>query len=45
MIFMVCLCRLSKYRITALEKLHKPQLYVEPDLGISLDLLDLSVYK
>ncbi|KAF1002271.1 protein PAF1 homolog [Apium graveolens] len=37
--------RLSKYRITSLEKLHKPQLYVEPDLGIPLDLLDLSVYN
>lgn len=37
--------RLSKYRITSLEKLHKPQLYVESDLGIPLDLLDLSVYN
>lgn len=25
--------------------MHKPELYVEPDLGIPLDLLDLSVYK
>lgn len=37
--------RIAKYRITSLEKLHKPQLYVEPDLGIPLDLLDLSVYN
>ncbi|KAK1360208.1 RNA polymerase II associated factor Paf1 [Heracleum sosnowskyi] len=37
--------RLLKYRITDLEKLHKPQLYVESDLGIPLDLLDLRVYN
>lgn len=37
--------RFTKYTITSLEKLHKPQLYVEPDLGIPLDLLDLSVYN
>ncbi|XP_059645095.1 protein PAF1 homolog [Cornus florida] len=36
--------RFTKYTITSLEKLHKPQLYVEPDLSIPLDLLDLSVY-
>ncbi|GLT49017.1 hypothetical protein SLA2020_226030 [Shorea laevis] len=35
----------TKYTITSLEKLYKPQLFVEPDLGITLDLLDLSVYK
>ncbi|KAL0295000.1 UNVERIFIED_CONTAM: protein PAF1, partial [Sesamum radiatum] len=35
----------SKYQITSLEKNWKPQLYVEPDLGIPLDLLDLSVYN
>ncbi|KAK3018920.1 hypothetical protein RJ639_003517 [Escallonia herrerae] len=37
--------RFTKYAITSLENLHKPQLYVEPDLGIPLDLLDLSVYN
>ncbi|CAN4086873.1 unnamed protein product [Withania somnifera] len=37
--------RFTKYAITSLEKMHKPQLYVEPDLGIPLDLLDLSVYN
>ncbi|CAN1168347.1 Protein PAF1 homolog [Linum perenne] len=37
--------RFTKYRITSLEKMYKPKLYVEPDLGIPLDLLDLSVYK
>ncbi|CAA2933448.1 PAF1 homolog [Olea europaea subsp. europaea] len=37
--------RFTKYTITSLEKNHKPQLYVEPDLGIPLDLLDLSVYN
>ncbi|KAL2516275.1 Protein PAF1-like protein [Forsythia ovata] len=37
--------RYIKYAITSLEKNHKPQLYVEPDLGIPLDLLDLSVYN
>ncbi|GAA0175271.1 hypothetical protein LIER_28480 [Lithospermum erythrorhizon] len=36
--------RFTKYTITSLEKMHKPQLHVEPDLGIPLDLLDLSVY-
>ncbi|KAF7843399.1 protein PAF1-like protein [Senna tora] len=35
----------SKYTITSLEKLYKPKLFVEPDLGIPLDLLDLSVYN
>ncbi|GLU22299.1 hypothetical protein SLE2022_383870 [Rubroshorea leprosula] len=35
----------TKYTITSLEKLYKPQVFVEPDLGISLDLLDLSVYN
>ena len=42
---MICICRFTKYTITSLEKMHKPRLYVEPDLGIPLDLLDLSVYK
>lgn len=37
--------RAAKYAVTSLEKVHKPQLYVEPDLGIPLDLLDLSVYN
>ncbi|CAH1422700.1 unnamed protein product [Lactuca virosa] len=37
--------RAAKYGITSLENAHKPQLYVEPDLGIPLDLLDLSVYN
>ncbi|OIT05265.1 PREDICTED: protein PAF1 homolog [Nicotiana attenuata] len=37
--------RFTKYSITSLEKMHKPELYVEPDLGIPLDLLDLSVYN
>lgn len=37
--------RAAKYAITSLENIHKPQLYVEPDLGIPLDLLDLSVYN
>ncbi|KAA0051046.1 hypothetical protein IC582_002785 [Cucumis melo] len=35
----------TRYTITSLEKTYKPQLYVEPDLGIPLDLLDLSVYN
>ncbi|KAL5576918.1 hypothetical protein UlMin_018617 [Ulmus minor] len=35
----------SRYTITSLEKTYKPKLFVEPDLGISLDLLDLSVYN
>ncbi|KAF3658911.1 hypothetical protein FXO38_12932 [Capsicum annuum] len=39
------MCSFAKYAITSLEKMHKPQLYVEPDLGIPLDLLDLSVYN
>ncbi|KAL4583788.1 hypothetical protein LXL04_008372 [Taraxacum kok-saghyz] len=37
--------RIAKYGITSLENVHRPQLYVEPDLGIPLDLLDLSVYN
>ncbi|XP_057959494.1 protein PAF1 homolog [Malania oleifera] len=37
--------RFARYTITSLEKMHKPQLFVEPDLGIPLDLLDLSVYN
>ncbi|XP_010548643.1 PREDICTED: protein PAF1 homolog [Tarenaya hassleriana] len=35
----------TKYTITSLEKLWKPQIFAEPDLGIPLDLLDLSVYN
>ncbi|KAI7742166.1 hypothetical protein M8C21_001625, partial [Ambrosia artemisiifolia] len=35
----------ARYAITSLEKVHRPQLYVEPDLGVPLDLLDLSVYN
>lgn len=35
----------SKYTITSLEKTYKPKLFVEPDVGIPLDLLDLSVYN
>lgn len=37
--------RFSKYTITSLEKMHKPKLYLEPDLGIPLDLLDISIYN
>ncbi|KAF2323473.1 hypothetical protein GH714_035646 [Hevea brasiliensis] len=37
--------RFTKYTITSLEKTYKPQLFVEPDVGIPLDLLDLSVYN
>ncbi|CAN0878195.1 Protein PAF1 homolog [Linum grandiflorum] len=37
--------RFTKYRITSLEKMNTPQLYTEPDLGVPLDLLDLSVYN
>lgn len=37
--------RYAKYTITSLEKTHKPKLFVEPDLGIPLDLLDISVYN
>lgn len=37
--------RYTRYTITSLEKMHKPKLYVEPDLGIPLDLLDISVYN
>ncbi|XP_044487061.1 protein PAF1 homolog [Mangifera indica] len=37
--------RFTRYTITSLEKNYKPQLYVEPDLGIPLDLLDLNVYN
>ncbi|KAF8105060.1 hypothetical protein N665_0163s0031 [Sinapis alba] len=35
----------TKYTITSLEKLWKPKIFAEPDLGIPLDLLDLSVYN
>ncbi|VVA95991.1 unnamed protein product [Arabis nemorensis] len=35
----------TKYTISSLEKLWKPTIFVEPDLGIPLDLLDLSVYN
>ncbi|KAG1359348.1 putative protein PAF1 [Cocos nucifera] len=37
--------RYTKYTITSLEKMHKPKLYVEQDLGIPLDLLDITVYN
>ncbi|XP_022715033.1 protein PAF1 homolog [Durio zibethinus] len=37
--------RFTKYTITSLEKMYKPKLFVELDLGIPLDLLDLSVYN
>ncbi|XP_073272841.1 protein PAF1 homolog [Primulina huaijiensis] len=37
--------RYCRYQITSLEKNWKPQLHIEPDLGIPLDLLDLSVYN
>ncbi|KAK1327196.1 hypothetical protein QJS10_CPA01g00522 [Acorus calamus] len=35
----------TRYTITSLEKMYKPELVLEPDLGIPLDLLDLSVYN
>ncbi|KAK7261770.1 hypothetical protein RIF29_28089 [Crotalaria pallida] len=35
----------AKYKITSLEKMYKPKLFMEPDLGIPLDLLDLSIYN
>ncbi|KAF5726857.1 hypothetical protein HS088_TW22G00541 [Tripterygium wilfordii] len=37
--------RFTKYTITSLEKNYKPKLFVEQDLGIPLDLLDLRVYN
>ncbi|CAM8960829.1 unnamed protein product [Rhodiola kirilowii] len=37
--------RFTKYTITTLEKTFKPELHVDGDLGIPLDLLDLSVYN
>ncbi|XP_010934933.4 protein PAF1 homolog isoform X2 [Elaeis guineensis] len=37
--------RYTRYTITSLEKMYKPKLYVEQDLGIPLDLLDISVYN
>ncbi|KAK8965623.1 hypothetical protein KSP40_PGU021686 [Platanthera guangdongensis] len=37
--------RYTKYTITSLEKMYKPKLYPETDLGIPLDLLDISVYN
>ncbi|KAL3735912.1 hypothetical protein ACJRO7_024954 [Eucalyptus globulus] len=37
--------RFAKYTITSLEKSWKPELHVEPDLGIPLDLLDLNIYN
>lgn len=37
--------RFTKYTITSLEKMYKPQPCVKPDIGIPLDLLNLSVYK
>ncbi|XP_020600141.1 protein PAF1 homolog [Phalaenopsis equestris] len=37
--------RYTKYTITSLEKIYKPKLYPETDLGIPLDLLDISVYN
>ncbi|GAQ85316.1 Paf1 domain containing protein [Klebsormidium nitens] len=36
--------RYTKYTITTLEKRYKHKLLMEPDLGIPLDLMDLSVY-
>lgn len=37
--------RYSKYGITSLEKMQKHRLMVDSDLGIPLDLLDISVYN
>lgn len=37
--------RYTKYTITTLEKTYKHKLFVEPDLGIPLDLLDISGYR
>eukprot|EP00897_Mesotaenium_endlicherianum_P004164 jgi/Mesen1/3776/ME000205S03037 len=36
--------RYTKYSVTSLEKKYKYKLHVEPDLGIPLDLLDMTVY-
>ena len=44
-LYLFDLIRYTKYTITSLEKLWKPKIFAEPDLGIPLDLLDLSVYK
>ncbi|KAG6531668.1 hypothetical protein ZIOFF_005484 [Zingiber officinale] len=40
-----CVFRFSRYKITSIEKMLKPKLYVEQDLGIPLDLLDMSIYN
>ncbi|XP_062191391.1 protein PAF1 homolog [Phragmites australis] len=37
--------RYTKYRITSLEKNYMPKMIVPEDLGVPLDLLDMSVYN
>ncbi|KAE8780072.1 Paf1 domain containing protein [Hordeum vulgare] len=37
--------RYTKYRVTSLEKNYMPKMIVPEDLGIPLDLLDMSVYN
>ncbi|XP_042415726.1 protein PAF1 homolog [Zingiber officinale] len=41
----ICKMKFSRYTITSIEKTLKPKLYVEQDLGIPLDLLDMSIYN
>lgn len=40
-----CCCRFVQYKATSLEKQHKHELLTEPDLGVTIDLINPDTYR
>ncbi|KAI7801091.1 RNA polymerase II-associated factor 1-like protein [Triplophysa rosa] len=44
-IFVLLCCRFVQYKATSLEKQHKHELLTEPDLGVTIDLINPDTYR
>lgn len=44
-IFFPCRGRFVQYKATSLEKQHKHELLTEPDLGVTIDLINPDTYR
>lgn len=45
MFFFSCCDRFVQYKATSLEKQHKHELLTEPDLGVTIDLINPDTYR
>lgn len=43
--FVFCCDRFVQYKATSLEKQHKHELLTEPDLGVTIDLINPDTYR